>query len=335
MEEIKDYSKVFENIVQKTSEYLINNNIKAMILGISGGIDSTVCAAICHEVSKRTNIPLIGRSLPTNNNKTSEVFTADLVGKAFCNDYKVSPIDRFYHQFMIDIVHKETGSVRYIQNELTGGYTIDLEDCLKFQTPIANGNIQARLRMIYLYNLASIYNGIVIDTDNLTENNLGYWTIHGDVGDFNPIGGLWKTEIFELAEYLIEYYSLEHCENIINCVSKEITPELPDKVTSLEESLKLKPTAGLGITDNDLEELGAESYEQVDNILQEILAWKWLSNKRGDIFGPTWTMRDAFLEEQQMLDIPIEIIIAVTDRHFKSEFKRKQSPIKINREEII
>ena len=46
-------------------------------------------------------------------------------------------------------------------------------------------------------------------------------------------------------------------------------------------------------------------------------------------------MRHAFLEEQQMLDTPIEVIIAVTDRHFKSEFKRKQLPIKITRDEIL
>ena len=337
MKEINDYGEVFEKIVQKTSEYLINNNIKAQILGISGGIDSTVCAAICHEVSKHTNIPLIGRSLPTTNNKTSEVFTADSVGKAFCNDYKVSPIDRFYHQFMIDIVHKETGSVRYIQNELTGGYTIDLEDCLKFQTPIANGNIQARLRMIYLYNLASIYNGLVIDTDNLTENNLGYFTIHGDVGDFNPIGGLWKTEVFKLAEWLMNWYG-SYTHTYIYTDAPEIIEYKQNnlyKARAIRESLKLKPTAGLGITNNDLEELGAESYEQVDYILQELLAWKWLSEKRGDTFGPTWTMRDAFLEEQQMLNMPIDVIIAIADRHFKSEFKRNKLPIKINREEII
>ena len=40
------------------------------------------------------------------------------------------------------------------------------------------------------------------------------------------------------------------------------------------------------------------------------------------------------LDEQQMLDTPIEVIIAVTDRHFNSDFKRKQLPIKINRDEI-
>ena len=103
-------------------------------------------------------------------------------------------------------------------------------------------------------------------------------------------------------------------------------------------SWSLKPTAGLGITDSDLDEIGAESYEQVDSILKEILAWKhmtlWIDEVPIDQTTP-WEQRNAFLEEQQMLDTPIEVIIAVTDRHFKSEFKRKQLPIKITRDAIL
>lgn len=323
MKEITDYGKVFEKLVQKTQDYLVGNDLSAMVLGISGGIDSTVVAAICREVSDRTGIPLIGRSLPTKFNKEGETTTADLVGKAFCNDYKIFNIDLNYRKLAYDIAFAE-GFI-----DTSGPFDFDTK--LPKQTPIANGNIQARLRMIYLYNLASIYRGLVMDTDNLTENNLGYFTVHGDVGDFNPIGGLWKTEVFELAEYLQEQYALEHCNNIVNNTNLD----LPYKVLAIKASLALKPTAGLGITDSDLEEIGAESYEQVDSILQEILAWRWLTVKRNEVFESMWDMRNAFLEEQQMLDIPIEIIIAVTDRHFKSEFKRKQLPIKITREEIV
>ena len=314
----KDYGAIFESLVEQTAEYLVKNNLKAQILGISGGIDSTVVAAICHEVSKRTGIPLIGRSLPTKYNKEGETTAADLVGYAFCDDYKVFNINELYHSFVMQITHKETGSTKYTVDD--NGNIERVENT--FQTPIANGNIQARLRMIYLYNLASIHGGLVMDTDNLTENNLGYFTIHGDVGDFNPIGGLWKTEVFELAEWLFKYYQ--------NGFGNEL-----HQAYAVKKSIELKPTAGLGITNNDLEEIGAESYKQVDSILQEILAWKWLSSKRGDIYDSIWDMRNAFLEEQQMLDTPIEVIIAVTDRHFKSEFKRKQLPIKITREEIV
>lgn len=60
------YMKLFPQ-ARGTAEYVTSNNLKVMVLGISGGIDSTVVAAICHEVSKKTGIPLIGRSLPIKN----------------------------------------------------------------------------------------------------------------------------------------------------------------------------------------------------------------------------------------------------------------------------
>ena len=75
-----NYEHVFDVLVDKTAEYVTENNLKAMVLGISGGIDSTVVAAICHEVSKKTGIPLIGRSLPIKN-KSDEFATSVHVGK--------------------------------------------------------------------------------------------------------------------------------------------------------------------------------------------------------------------------------------------------------------
>lgn len=300
MKPIVDYAKVFETLVQKTQDYLQENGLKSMILGISGGIDSTVVAAICHEVSRRTGIPLIGRSLPTKHNKEGETTTADLVGKAFCNDFEVYGLSDLWEEV-------ENSFMRYES---------------KSSTPISRGNIQARLRMIYLYNVASLYGGLVMDTDNLTENNLGYFTIHGDVGDFNPIGCLWKTEVFELAEWLFNKYKNSDYTQLL-------------KAEAMWASLQLKPTAGLGITDNDLDEIGADSYEQVDYILQEIVAWKWVSLEyRKDKYDSIEEMQEAFLEEQAMLDMPIKVIVNVTKRHFASEFKRKKLPIKINREEI-
>lgn len=323
MKKITDYSKVFSTIVKRTEDYICSNNLRCMVLGISGGIDSTVVAAICHEVSKRTGVPLIGRSLPTKYNKEGETTTADLVGKAFCDDYKVVPIHGMYEKLATDIAVAESGM---------------LDDSKYYQSPLANGNIQARLRMIYLYNLAGIYRGLVMDTDNLTENNLGYFTIHGDVGDFNPIGGLWKTEVFELAEWLKEHYWQE-CEYIHSQENSNKTciqyTKMRYKYEAVQSSLKLKPTAGLGITDSDLDEIGADSYEQVDYVLQEILAWKKFKLRQGFYaFSHEMTCGD-FLEDQQMLDIPYPIIEAVAKRHFASEFKRKQLPIKVSRNEIV
>lgn len=310
MQKITDYDKVFGTLIEKTEEYVVGNDLNCMVVGISGGIDSTVVAAICHEVSKRTNIPLIGRSLPTKFNKEDEITTAQLVGKAFCNDFEEVPIKNPYESFLSLLDRAECG-----------------------MTAVANGNIQARFRMMYLYNLASIHKGLVMDTDNLTENNLGYFTIHGDVGDFNPIGGLWKTEVFKLAEWLMNWYgSYTHTYFYTDA------PEIIDykqgnlaKAVAIKESLKLKPTAGLGITNNDLEEIGAESYEQVDDVLEVILAWKMITASSKYNFY-NFIISDFMTA---LAHIPEEIIRNVAKRHFASEFKRKQLPIKITRDEIV
>ena len=302
----ENYAEIFEELVQGTQDYILGNGLRAMVLGISGGIDSTVVAALCHEVSKRTNIPLIGRSLPTKYNKESEISAANLVGKAFCNDFEEVPIKNPYESFLSLLDRAECG-----------------------MTPIANGNIQARLRMIYLYHLASIKGGLVMDTDNLTENNLGYFTIHGDVGDFNPIGGLWKTEVFKLAEWISKTYWKENIEWLQEEDFDKNDPrnDKGSQAIAIVKSLALKPTAGLGITDNDLEEIGAESYEQVDAILKDILSWKC----REDMFA--WKEREHpledYLKEHKVKDISYDIIERVATRHFRSEFKRKHLPIKL------
>ena len=322
---VKDYAKLFEHIVTETANYVARNKLQAMVLGISGGIDSTVCAAICREVSNRTGVPLIGRSLSTKHNKEGEINTADLVGNAFCNSYRKVDIQTMYTQILYGI-----GQAEHSCMDMTGNVEYDIHgEFPKQQTPIANGNIQARLRMIYLYNLASIHKGFVIDTDNRTENMLGYWTLHGDVGDFKPIGDLWKTEVFKLAEWLLSYYSFQLPHNMYEATAEQL--EKAGKVfqqgKAIKESLKLKPTAGLGITSNDLEELGAESYDQVDGILQEFEAWQWLNFKHGRTFSSNTEERDAFLEEQQMLCYPIEVIISVIDKYYKSTFKRMPVPL--------
>lgn len=318
-----NYSKVFDTLVNETKKYLEDHNLQAMVLGISGGIDSTVTAAICFEVSKRTGIPLIGRSLPIKN-KDDEFNVSKLVGEAFCADFKTIPIQNSYIGFINNLLFEE--SEVYIHSKTIE----DAEDGLDSQTPIANGNIQARLRMIYLYNLASIHNGIVISTDNQTEYQLGFWTLHGDVGDFNPLFGLWKTEVYTLANWLLQEYSMEHCEHLVRVSKGEEEPHLPLKVEALKASIALTPTDGLGISNSDLEQIGAKYYSEVDDILQEFEAFQYLYPKQ--LAGMTLKEKaKEFLDNQEMLYIEPEVIVKVIDRHVRSEFKRKNLPICITR----
>nr|DAK03462.1 MAG TPA: hypothetical protein [Bacteriophage sp.] len=288
-----DYEKVFWTLVSETKKYLLDNNLKAMILGISGGIDSTVTAAICYEVSKQTSIPLIGRSLPIKN-KNDEFNTSKLAGEAFCNDFKVVNLIDSYN------IMRET--------------TCDNEDY--HDTPISRGNIQARLRMIYLYNLASIHNGLVMSTDNQTEYQLGFWTIHGDIGDFDPLQDLWKTEVYGLASYISTYYRTLSTGD----------DEYLKKAIAIQHSITLTPTDGLGISNSDLDQIGAKSYAEVDAILQDFLAYN-------EMFSATSKKvnADRYLEYNALYDIDPKVIKKVLDRHIASEFKRKKAPIYIER----
>lgn len=312
-----NYKKVFETLVNETSKYLTDNHIQAMVLGISGGIDSTVTAAICYEVGKQTGIPLIGRSLPIKNKK-DEYNVSGLVGRAFCDDFKVVNLYDSYLELVENITYYENPSLKVFPTKH------DIDTLPSFMNPVAKGNIQARLRMIYLYNLASVHKGIVISTDNQTEYQLGFWTLHGDVGDFNPLFGLWKTEVYELAKYIMDMYGLR------DTAKDNPSRDNLDKMLALKESISLTPTDGLGISNSDLEQIGAKSYQEVDDILQEFEAFQYLYSEQ--LTGMTLAEKaKEFLENQEMLYIDIETIMRVIDRHVKSEFKRKNLPICIRR----
>lgn len=292
-----NYEKVFKTLVEETGNYLVNHSLRAMVLGVSGGIDSTVVAAICCEVNRQTNIPLIGRSLPIKNKK-DEFSVSELVGKAFCNDFAVCPMTRPYHAALLNVCI-DAGSA----NTANSYFLEELEE-MPNRTPIANGNLQARCRMIHLYDLAGIHGGLVMSTDNQTEYQLGFWTIHGDVGDFDPIQDLWKTEVYQLAEWLKLFYYTDGDD--------------ADKAVAIGESIKLTPTDGLGISNSDLDQIGAKSYNDVDRVLQTLVCPASPENDR--------------VQDALTVEIGPEIIDKIIKRRRNSRFKREKSPIYISRE---
>ena len=109
--------------------------------------------------------------------------------------------------------------------------------------------------MIYLYDIAQEHNGLVLSTDNWTELMLGFWTLHGDCGDYGMIQNLWKTEVYEMASTFVENLEEKRSRALLDCI----------------EAI---PTDGLGISASDLDQIGAESYKEVDEILQNFEAIK-------------------------------------------------------------
>lgn len=322
-----NYEHVFNVLVDKTAEYVTSNNLKAMVLGISGGIDSTVVAAICHEVSKKTGIPLIGRSLPIKN-KEDEFSVSELVGEAFCDEFKVFNLSNSYKASLFDLC-ADAGLIK--DRKGYDWYWIsDLEE-LTGRTPIANGNLQARCRMKHLYDIASIHKGLVMSTDNQTEYQLGFWTIHGDVGDFDPIQDLWKTEVYGLANYLRDRYKSKALEALHNDY-KETCDKYRAMSYAVYSSCKLIPTDGLGISNSDLEQIGAKSYDEVDDILSRYIPFKEYRQKHGEPLHPHDEMAESDCWSQLCARHGEDVVNKVWSRHLASEFKRKKAPIYISRE---
>lgn len=316
-----NYEHVFNVLVDKTAEYVTENNLKAMVLGISGGIDSTVVAAICHEVSKKTDIPLIGRSLPIKN-KEDEFSVSELVGEAFCDEFKVFNLSNSYKASLFDLC-ADAGLIKDCKG-YDWYWVSDLEE-LTGRTPIANGNLQARCRMKHLYDIASIRKGLVMSTDNQTEYQLGFWTIHGDVGDFDPIQDLWKTEVYELAKWISNRYkNIEHHHTIMTGAGS--------KSDAIELSIALIPTDGLGISNSDLEQIGAKSYDEVDDILSRYIPFKEYRQKHGEPLHPHDEMAESDCWSQLCARHGEDVVNKVWSRHLASEFKRKKAPIYISRE---
>jgi NAD+ synthetase len=247
---LENYQKAVDNIREDIKTYITKNNIKSLVLGVSGGIDSALCAVLAEPICKELNFPLLGYSIRIQTNKDEEISRAKNIGENFCSEFKE-----------IDLSNLFLTTVKELENE-------EYDQTGNKEYKIRMGNIKARLRMIYLYNQARKNNGLVLSTDNYTELLLGFWTLHGDVGDFGMIQKLWKTEVYGMSRYLADIFK---------------TNNETDKAAALIACVEAVPTDGLGITNSDLDQLGANSYEEVDKILIEFLQSGQTLNK--DVIG--------------------------------------------------
>jgi len=155
---------MFKNIIESTCNYINDNKIETLILGMSGGIDSTLCAALAREVCSQSSkdVKLVGRVLPIESAyiETNRGITASQI---FCHDYQVNSMAYVYNSiasYFMPRPHEEAFVPPHIP--------------VPPKAAVRHGNIKARLRMINLYDTAQKLNGVVLSTDNYTEYLLGF-----------------------------------------------------------------------------------------------------------------------------------------------------------------
>jgi len=291
-----DWKKAVNNIRQELWGYIDKNGLKSLIIGASGGVDSAVCCALAAPVCRAHHLPFIVRSLPTVSNRREENQRATLTGNLFGTDFKEVSIDR-------------------LQTEINAFLLLEEGNCQDaIEERIRAGNVSARARMIYLYNLAFRHKGLVLSTDNLTEFYLGFFTLHGDHNDYGMIQNLWKTEVYELARYLI-------------------LMELNGDVAQLmEDCIKAVPTDGLGITNSDLDQIGTKTYEEADQILKIWLCFdeNMFNDPTGKYMFPGRPEKYSDFEKLHKTLAQHPVILRYEKTHFKRDW-----PIIIERKKIF
>lgn len=150
----------------------------SLIIGVSGGIDSSVTSTICALTGKKTIVLSM-------------------------------PIQQIKEQHNLSLRHQEWLKSKFENAE---GYLIDLDNVFKsfknslnkFESVHGFANSRARLRMITLYQAAAFNNGIVVGTGNKVEDfGVGFYTKYGDGGvDISPIADCTKTQVWEMGKNL-------------------------------------------------------------------------------------------------------------------------------------
>jgi len=145
--------------------------LRKVVLGLSGGIDSAVVAVLAH---RAFGDDLLCIKMPSHYSSQNSLDDADELCEVFG-------------------LRSETKS---IESMLRAYESTDM-------TPLRIGNLSARLRMVTLFDISAREGALVLGTSNKSELMLGYGTLYGDLASaLNPIGDLYKTEVFELARYL-------------------------------------------------------------------------------------------------------------------------------------
>lgn len=169
---LDELSIVWEALVTGTRDYVNKNGFQSVILGLSGGIDSAVCAAIAVDALGPNRV--VGVAMPSVHSSAHSIEDAKDSATRLGIDFRMEPIA-----------------------DLVEGFDTQLG-----LTGLAAENVQARARGVILMALSNKEGHLVLTTGNKTELAVGYSTIYGDsVGGFAPIKDVPKTLVWELARY--------------------------------------------------------------------------------------------------------------------------------------
>jgi NAD+ synthase len=163
-------------------DYVGKNGFKGVVLGLSGGIDSALCAAIAVDALGPERVRCV--MLPYKFTAQESLDDAAECARALGVQYDILPIARAVEGLEAALAPLTANLPRDVTEE----------------------NIQARARGVILMGLSNKFNLMVVTTGNKSEMSVGYATLYGDMnGGFNPVKDLYKTEVFRLSRLRNEW----------------------------------------------------------------------------------------------------------------------------------
>ncbi len=162
-----------------------NRGFERVVIGLSGGLDSTTTAYLAAEALGQSDV--LGVIMPYKTTPKADIADAKYICKKLGIRSKYIDITD-----MVDAYFKKATPP-----------TKSFGEGVNLKNKIRQGNKMARERMSILYDLSFDFNALVLGTSNRTEILLGYGTIYGDIAcALNPIGGLYKCQVIQLAKFL-------------------------------------------------------------------------------------------------------------------------------------
>lgn len=204
----EDMAMIEQALVLGTRDYLRKTGFKSVVLGLSGGIDSAVTAALAAEALGPENV--LGVAMPSQYSSAGSVIDAEALARNLGIRYEKIPIQPLFDSFRTALEPLFAGQAEDVTEE----------------------NLQARIRGNLLMALSNKFGHLLLTTGNKSEMAVGYCTLYGDMcGGLAVIADLPKTWVYELARYL-NRARVVIPENTINKPpSAELRPHQTDQDT--------------------------------------------------------------------------------------------------------
>lgn len=196
---------IYNALVLGVKDYFIKSGLSTATIGLSGGIDSAVTAAIAADALGNSNIH--GLLLPSQYSSDHSIIDAQALAENLNISYNTIPIKETYHAF-------ETALTPVFQN------------C---KQDVTEENLQARIRGTMLMAYSNKFGHILLNTSNKSEAAVGYGTLYGDMnGGLSILGDVYKTHVYKLAHYINRHKEIIPANTIIKPPSAELRPDQKD-----------------------------------------------------------------------------------------------------------